>query len=504
MIFSPVFWLLYFFWKEKDGIGGKFSITEFLSLALVPVYVAWALSFGLLFIFVAWQWLGKASNSTDQWALIFSVSPTDKWSTELDESNKKVNNPEKKIKTASGTTVVKLMNAFSVEMWWSLVNSWNDVNKIGQVLTWFKGSLWTLIMQLFGLAVLWISVMAALASNKITEQVVKPIAEFGTKVWQLAMKAPQYTPIFGGQSVASMTRVGQLWVQHYENKPQENAQQFVKDKWLFGASESAKLSAAITANTAQMWSKADDAKAIKAMIGSVTDPNVLVNSPEFIEKLAEAMKRAGVSGHDKLRVWDTHALVQGIQNYEADMENKGYWNMFDHKANQENIADMASLGKIMKKWWSESKAKNEWEAWFIDWEQLVDIRNKEATKVKLNDKWWKSKDILYTAQTLWNTGINFIKTKQSDDEKWEIHLMMDINGTWHWMKFEKMSAKAFDNSVTSLNDITNKLEPNDKNQLVKILKNMSPDVQVEFLKELFPSAKDNIDITKDDFKEFVK
>jgi len=57
-MFSPAFGLLYFFEKGKEGVGdgdAKFSITEFISLALVPVYVSAALSFGLVFLFVAGQ-----------------------------------------------------------------------------------------------------------------------------------------------------------------------------------------------------------------------------------------------------------------------------------------------------------------------------------------------------------------------------------------------------------------------------------------------------------------
>jgi len=191
MIFSPVFWLLYFFWKEKEWIGWKFSITEFISLALVPVYVAWALAFGLLFIFVAGQWLWGWEN-TD---VVFSVTSTDAGTEEAITEWKH---------TWTGTIVVTLLEKFSVEMWGSLANSASPVKWINDVLNGFKGALWTIIMQLFGLAVLWISIMAALASNKITEEVVKPIAEFWKSVWGLAMKAPQYMPIFWGQSMSSI------------------------------------------------------------------------------------------------------------------------------------------------------------------------------------------------------------------------------------------------------------------------------------------------------------
>lgn len=37
--------------------------------------------------------------------------------------------------------------------------------------------------------------MAALGASKITEAAVKPIADFGHSIGELAMKAPQYIPI---------------------------------------------------------------------------------------------------------------------------------------------------------------------------------------------------------------------------------------------------------------------------------------------------------------------
>jgi len=37
--------------------------------------------------------------------------------------------------------------------------------------------------------------MAAFEASKITEAAVKPIADFGSEIGKLAMKAPQYVPI---------------------------------------------------------------------------------------------------------------------------------------------------------------------------------------------------------------------------------------------------------------------------------------------------------------------
>jgi len=53
-VLSPVFWLLYFFKKtSSEWLLWKFTFKEFISLAMVPVYVSAALAFGLMFIIVA-------------------------------------------------------------------------------------------------------------------------------------------------------------------------------------------------------------------------------------------------------------------------------------------------------------------------------------------------------------------------------------------------------------------------------------------------------------------
>ena len=64
-MFSPVFWLLFFFGKAKEGVWEqKFGIGEFIKLALVPVYVSAALAFWLMFIFVVSNWLEEKKWDT--------------------------------------------------------------------------------------------------------------------------------------------------------------------------------------------------------------------------------------------------------------------------------------------------------------------------------------------------------------------------------------------------------------------------------------------------------
>lgn len=52
-----------------------------------------------------------------------------------------------------------------------------------------------LMINVLGLIVLWIAVMAALKSNKITEEAVKPVAEFGESIGKLMKSIPKMIPI---------------------------------------------------------------------------------------------------------------------------------------------------------------------------------------------------------------------------------------------------------------------------------------------------------------------
>ena len=63
-IFSPLFALMYVTGSKHKALE-KFSISEFMSLALVPVYVSAALAFGLLF-------LGAVMNSGAQEGKVIS------------------------------------------------------------------------------------------------------------------------------------------------------------------------------------------------------------------------------------------------------------------------------------------------------------------------------------------------------------------------------------------------------------------------------------------------
>ncbi len=170
IMFSPLYGLLYFMWKAKGTWGVKdFSITSFISLAMVPVYVSAALAFGLIFIFVASEWLWKAPEN---WLAgsIFS-------------------------KNAAGDSV---MNAG----WFELTIAgamWNWVDDEKRITGWIFYGKWNalgqIIIELFSFVLLRVAVMAALKQSDITAKVTEPIKSFWDQVWGIIAKSPTYIPI---------------------------------------------------------------------------------------------------------------------------------------------------------------------------------------------------------------------------------------------------------------------------------------------------------------------
>lgn len=113
---------------------------------MVPVYVAAALAFGLTFIMVASEGIKEKSSKDDLDTL-----------------------------SAGG---------FSL----SIIGAHGDGEEEKSVIA-------KLIVQLFGVVILWIAVMAALKSSDVTNNVTQPIQSFGKSVGDLIQKAPTYAPI---------------------------------------------------------------------------------------------------------------------------------------------------------------------------------------------------------------------------------------------------------------------------------------------------------------------
>ncbi|QFR39388.1 hypothetical protein A9Q91_04110 [Candidatus Gracilibacteria bacterium 28_42_T64] len=279
MIFSPVFGLLYFFGKENEGfLDGKFSVTQFFGLAMVPVYVSGALGFGLLFIFVAGNGFATENNTLNT-VIEFG---------DEGEYSHIILFPE------SG-------NSFKVSI--KGEKGSESATKMNNVLNGSKGIFGEILMQLFGLAILWISVMAALKGSKITEAVVQPIADFGKQVGSLVAKSPQYAPVFGGKSATELSTAASTVSSSVQGHYNTKGTQWGENLSPFGGNNTTKMSGINASHTSGAGSDQthvdahikDFGKHIKELKGT------LVNSSER-EKFMEMIKmQFGDKLHDKVK-----------------------------------------------------------------------------------------------------------------------------------------------------------------------------------------------------------
>jgi len=203
-MFSPAFWLLWFFWKEKEWMmEGKFGILQFINLALIPVYVWAALSFGLLFIFVAWDKNAWFSNSDV--ISIHSAEGPGKDATKVEF-----------MKKTSGHVTVTLQGPQGTYLW-AASDKWTITEK----LSWYRWVGWKLLLRLFWLAILYMTVMLALKSSKVTESVASPFFEFWKSIGGMIAKAPLNTPIIP----TGMWKTSISWLQAIWSRLENSARQ---------------------------------------------------------------------------------------------------------------------------------------------------------------------------------------------------------------------------------------------------------------------------------------
>ena len=261
---SPTFGLLYFF-DKTDGVwsgSAKFGIKDFISLALVPVYVAAALSFGLLFIMVSsygmWTSSLLAKCTTEDLAGIESSVSPDK---------------------------MNCMNigSFTFAIQWAVWES-----------TWWAPSGWAfgrIIMQLFGIVVLWLAVMMALKQSEITEQIAKPIWDFWNSVWWLVAKSPMYAPIIpGGLSVTWLKSAWSTVTSAVEQRSSRQWSDFAQQNfpWLFW--ENFKKLNDATINLRSAAQDMDKYNRSRELIATAWSAQALADNKPAREALADAFK----------------------------------------------------------------------------------------------------------------------------------------------------------------------------------------------------------------------
>lgn len=283
---SPLFGLMYFFDKHDwfwdwDGILKKLNIKDFISLAMVPVYTMLALSFWLLFLYIVWNWM----TSKTIWIDVFWVA------IEPDKDETKL--------------TIWVDNKFSL----TIKAPKNETNiseffkSISQNTLW---AVWVLIMQIFGIVILWWAVMAALRSSKITSAIVDPIYKFGENVWRVARTLPQYAPIFpGGQSMKSLETFWGHLSNKFETKSRGKWNELAERFWLMPSKfdESIdKINRAVNIND-----KNGTARGVNDLVGKADNLQELLSDKKAIDSLLKSATVLEVE-EGKRKAWNIEKL----------------------------------------------------------------------------------------------------------------------------------------------------------------------------------------------------
>jgi hypothetical protein len=450
IMFSPLFWLMYFF--DKNGswewFFEKFNFKEFFALAMVPVYSMLALSFGLLFMYVVWTWMTSGDDAI-----------------ELKATNGGADSEFLLWKWWSNEFSLKVKG--SLGAWWKEVlnDVWSLFADTGTGSLWV---IWTLIIQFFWIVVLWWTIMAAMRSSSITKAIVEPIHQFGTQVWSIMAKAPQNVPIFWGQSMKSMGNVAQKVWGHIESKNLDRANDFASKHMKFLDADTMNN----IANVKKIWTNLDSISAIwpelstewkkfLGTVGTVEKWGSIKDYQDILQKFwnikgidLKELKNINTAGGFHKAVNDIESKIDardktlwafkwtsvaGIYDQKREDMNKGMQELATNwtattsntSANNEKIAAISKNNGDTNYYdisiWNDSVAQvSEWDIIKIPW-----LDNIETQIKSLTDKLWglykgdiKNKDKLkefITAETkISNTGqletiAQWIQQKRKED-----------------------------------------------------------------------------------------
>ena len=290
IMLSPVFWLMYFFGKSKEWFweqGKNYNVKEFISLAMIPVYVSAALAFWFVFILVATEWLKEHVSDGS------SLDQLDLW-------------------------------WFQLEVKWSY-GDW-ELN------LWVIGKL---IVQIFWVAILWIAVMAALRSSEATKAIVEPIYQFWQSMWQLAAKAPTYAPIIPtpdgkGMSAASLATVWWSLKQSAEAAQTSRWSSFVKDTFpslSWGIDLTQKSTDAIGMITNRWLRDRSTWDAFSSAMKEWKNVADLSWNSQFIQLTNKMLEELGES-NIKAQKWDQNSILNALRRIDELSESNQQYRTF--------------------------------------------------------------------------------------------------------------------------------------------------------------------------------
>lgn len=197
IMFSPFLALAYFFGKDWWKSFESFNFSKFLSLAMVPVYVAAALSFWIVIMTNMKDWVSD-------WELgLFNMTYESSFAVPGED-----NQPVSWVVMVLGGTDPKW------EEWYKVVFSGIELENLTDFDTGETWSpVWIFIAYLFWICILWTAIVAALKTNEITWSAIQKFESMWTNIADIWKSIPAHTPLpfMNGQTFDSMWR----WVSNF-------------------------------------------------------------------------------------------------------------------------------------------------------------------------------------------------------------------------------------------------------------------------------------------------
>jgi hypothetical protein len=316
------------------------------------------------------------------------------------------------------------MDGFTLELWGTYADSASPAITIGNEMDGFKWALGTLIMQLFWLAVLWISVMAALWSSKVTEAVVEPIASFGKQVWGLVAKSPQYLPVFGGQSMQSMKQTANSVSWHYQSQANNKSADFLKDTRFGNSAKDVATMGNIETALKKVWTgnHSESLRQGQLLLKEVNgDYDKLWKNPATKSALLQLMKNAwvdktmNIADINGITSTNVHEIIWNIEASDGIYKDLIWW--VDNRAIKKE--DIINASKEYAKDWVDS-SKSTWsktnEVYKNNDAKLVEIKFWDQ-KISIDDN-WLVKAGRYDNFARWLKWQSYSNVKKDLDKEW--------------------------------------------------------------------------------------
>lgn len=404
-IFSPVFWLMYFFDKKEwwwEWLMKKFSIKEFISLAFVPVYVMFALSFWLFFINTITTSINVVDNNPTTTKPNISIS---------NNSNiKNANDNDIKGDTINILGIFKLnvkspLDSATNDGKWSPLNFFTLTKDWSQVVLW---TIWTLILYMLWIWVLRVSIMAALRSSEITREIVQPIYEFWNDVWKIIQSWPKNMPVFWTLSASWLQNISWTAVSTIDEKWRKSWKDFMEKHGLFW-------------QWVDFTSKADSA--LKAM----------QNTSLWADKRFEKLKEWILAWNNVAQITSNKDLTDAIKIFAEEIGIKGAKDL--DLTNKQTMAN--TLWQIEHKLENDSSLKSKYK-WEIFWTSLLSNPNNtnssDIDRILSNNKKDGSSDVAWgwggttSKVVLEIKGVNSLNINDEfNDVVWRLETQL----SWH-------------------------------------------------------------------------